>query len=174
MANNIVQLQNKEGDNIYPIAGGATQGAISKSMLEEGVFEGPEISQPSSVEFVDTVNIVDGAVTADKISASYAIVPPTDFGFSSGVGAEFFKIGKIITVSIYAANSTSAAQKSIAIPSGFEPSKSYMLPYETTDNLNNPTSYDVLYVSVGNRTINTAHNVAASRSLVASFTYLGE
>ena len=67
MNNDIVQLTDNSGNNVYPIAGGATQGSISKSMLAEGVFEGPELSPPSSLEYVRTENIVDGAVTSDKI-----------------------------------------------------------------------------------------------------------
>ena len=67
MSNKIVQLENKSGDNLYPIAGGALTGSISKTMLEEGIFEGPELSQPSSVAYVATDNIQDGAVTSDKI-----------------------------------------------------------------------------------------------------------
>ena len=67
MSNKIVQLENENGDNIYPIAGGALTGSISKTMLEEGVFEGPELSEPSTVAYVATDNIQDGAVTSDKI-----------------------------------------------------------------------------------------------------------
>lgn len=67
MSNKIVQLENEAGDNIYPLAGGALTGSISKTMLEEGVFEGPELSEPSTVAYVATDNIQDGAVTSDKI-----------------------------------------------------------------------------------------------------------
>lgn len=67
MANNIVQLTDYNDNNIYPIAGAAAQGSITKSMLEEGVFEGPELSEPSTVAYVATDNIQDGAVTSDKI-----------------------------------------------------------------------------------------------------------
>lgn len=68
MANNIVQLQDKSGDNIYPISGGTVQGAVTKGMLAEGVFEGPELSEPTDVAYVRTANIVDNAVTHDKIA----------------------------------------------------------------------------------------------------------
>lgn len=70
MANNIVQLQDKSGDNIYPISGGTVQGAVTKGMLAEGVFEGPELSEPTDVAYVRTANIVDGAVTTNKIADS--------------------------------------------------------------------------------------------------------
>jgi len=66
MANKIVQLEDRTGDNIYPIAGGTVENAVTKAMLAEGVFEGPELSSPSTVAYVRTENIVDGAVTADK------------------------------------------------------------------------------------------------------------
>lgn len=67
MNNDIVQLTDKSGNNIYPIAGGATQDSISKSMLAEGVFEGPELFPSPNEAYVRTANIVDGAVTSDKI-----------------------------------------------------------------------------------------------------------
>ena len=66
MANKIVQLEDRTGDNIYPIAGGTVEDAVTKAMLAEGVFEGPELSSPSTLAYVRTENIVDGAVTADK------------------------------------------------------------------------------------------------------------
>ena len=66
MANKIVQLEDRTGDNIYPIAGGTVEDAVTKAMLAEGVFEGPELSSPSNIAYVRTENIVDGAVTADK------------------------------------------------------------------------------------------------------------
>lgn len=78
MANNIVQLQDKNGDNVFPIAGGATQGAVTKAMLDEGVFEGSTLSTPSSVAYVATDNIQDGAVTAAKASF-------TNFSFNTPV-----------------------------------------------------------------------------------------
>ena len=73
MANNIVQLQDKSGDNIYPISGGTVQGAVTKGMLAEGVFEGPELSEPTDVAYVRTANIVDNAVTTGKIADSAVI-----------------------------------------------------------------------------------------------------
>lgn len=68
MANNIVQLTDYNDNNIYPIAGAAAQGSITKTMLAEGVFEGPELSEPSSVAYVAEDNIQDDAVTTDKIA----------------------------------------------------------------------------------------------------------
>ena len=74
MSNKIVQLENESGDNLYPIAGGALTGSISKTMLEEGIFAGPELSEPSSVAYVATDNIQDGAVTSDKIDFTTSTV----------------------------------------------------------------------------------------------------
>lgn len=72
MNNDIVQLTDKNGNNVFPIAGAATQDSISKSMLEEGVFEGTELFPAPSEAYVRTENIVDGAVTPAKItSATY-------------------------------------------------------------------------------------------------------
>lgn len=73
MSNNIVQLTDYNDNNIYPIAGAAAQGSITKSMLEEGVFEGPELSEPSTVAYVSTDNIQDGAVTAAKLGNDVGI-----------------------------------------------------------------------------------------------------
>lgn len=67
MNNDIVQLTDKNGNNVFPIAGAATQDSISKSMLEEGVFEGPELFPAPAEAYVRTNDIVDGAVTSDKI-----------------------------------------------------------------------------------------------------------
>ena len=73
MSNKVVQLENESGDNLYPIAGGALTGSISKTMLEEGIFEGTELSQPSNVAYVATANIQDGAVTAAKLGNDVGI-----------------------------------------------------------------------------------------------------
>lgn len=67
MNNDIVQLTDKNGNNVYPVAGAATQDSISKSMLEEGVFEGPELFPAPAEAYVRTADIVDDAVTSDKI-----------------------------------------------------------------------------------------------------------
>lgn len=68
MSNKIVQLENEDGDNLYPLAGGALTGSISKTMLEEGVFEGPELTEPNTVAYVAEGNIQDDAVTTSKIA----------------------------------------------------------------------------------------------------------
>lgn len=54
MANNIVQLKDKDGNKIFPVA-------ISDISVKD------VLSQPSDITYVDTQNIVDGAVTSDKI-----------------------------------------------------------------------------------------------------------
>ena len=86
MSNKIVQLENEAGDNIYPLAGGALTGSISKTMLEEGVFEGPELSKPSSVAYVATDNIQDGAVPSAKIASG--VVPQILSGTSAPIVAQ--------------------------------------------------------------------------------------
>lgn len=68
MNNDIVQLTDKNGNNVFPIAGAATQDSISKSMLEEGVFEGPELFPAPTGAYVRTNDIVDDAVTTSKIA----------------------------------------------------------------------------------------------------------
>ena len=68
MSDRIVQLQDRNDDNIYPVAGAATQGSITKAMLAEGVFEGAEISNPGNIAYVSTSAIQDEAVTTAKIA----------------------------------------------------------------------------------------------------------
>lgn len=102
MANNIVQLKDYSDNNVYPIAGAATQGSITKAMLEEGIFEGQELSQPSSVAYVATDNIqtsavttpkiADGAVTSDKIDSAtmdWSSIQP-----STGYSVAFTRVDK--------------------------------------------------------------------------------
>lgn len=117
MNNDIVQLTDKSGNNIYPIAGGATQDSISKAMLAEGVFEGPELFPSPNEAYVRTDNIVDGAVTSDKIdwttlgyqsarlstqttvtsTAAYEQMPVTGLAITidGPVGAKYLVIGAI-------------------------------------------------------------------------------
>ena len=68
MANNIVQLTDYDNNNIYPIAGAAAQGSITKAMLDEGVFVGAELSDPGLTAYVATADIQDSAVTTAKIA----------------------------------------------------------------------------------------------------------
>lgn len=70
MADRVIQLQDKEGDNVYPLAGGFINDGITKAMLAEGVFEGETLSTPTDVDYVATDNIQDGAVTAAKIATA--------------------------------------------------------------------------------------------------------
>lgn len=114
MANNIVQLQNKNSENIYPIAGGTTQGAVTKAMLNEGVFEGPELVAPGSVNTVATANIQDEAittakihdlaVTTDKVAGNAVTSDKIDFTTydwtGGGGGVSLHAFGKIVTVTL--------------------------------------------------------------------------
>lgn len=127
MANNIVQLTDYNDNNIYPIAGAAAQGSITKSMLEEGVFEGPELSEPSTVAYVATDNIQDGAVTSDKIdyqTLSGSTVTLTS-GYAFGTEPIAVKKGGIVffntavqTPVISAVNNTTVA---FTLPEGWRP-----------------------------------------------------
>lgn len=65
MTQQIVQLVDKDGNDIFPVSAGNGEVKI-----------GETLSQPTSVEYVDTDNIVDGAVTADKIDFT-TFVPQT-------------------------------------------------------------------------------------------------
>ena len=103
MSNNIVQLTDYNDNNIYPIAGAAAQGSITKTMLEEGVFEGPELSEPSTVAYVATDNIQDGAVTSDKIDSttfgSLVLVTPLNQSTTWSGGGEYELLSGTITLS---------------------------------------------------------------------------
>lgn len=68
MSNNIVQLTDYNDNNIYPIAGAAAEGSITKTMLDEGVFVGAELSDPGNIAYVGTADIQDSAVTTAKIA----------------------------------------------------------------------------------------------------------
>ena len=68
MSNNIVQLTDYNDNNIYPIAGAAAEGSITKTMLDEGVFVGAELSDPGNTAYVGTADIQDSAVTTAKIA----------------------------------------------------------------------------------------------------------
>ena len=53
MANNIVQLQDKNSDNLFPIAGGMAANSITTQMVQDGA--------------VTTAKIANNAVTSDKV-----------------------------------------------------------------------------------------------------------
>ena len=112
MSNKIVQLENEAGDNIYPLAGGALTGSISKTMLEEGVFEGPELSEPSSVAYVATDNIQDGAVTSDKIDWTTQTIDLTSLAVI--LGFENLRL-----------NGSGSYTETIQLPSSLYPDKGY-------------------------------------------------
>ena len=59
MTQQIVQLVDKDGNDIFPVSAGNGEVKI-----------GETLSQPTSVEYVDTDNIVDGAVTENKLDFS--------------------------------------------------------------------------------------------------------
>lgn len=76
-------------------------------MLDEGIFEGQVLSQPSNVAYVATDNIQDGAVTAAKIASG---VIPT-------VNNATLTIQKNGTnVATFTANSSTNATANITVP----------------------------------------------------------
>ena len=126
MNNDIVQLTDKSGNNIYPIAGGATQDSISKSMLAEGVFEGPELFPSPNEAYVRTANIVDGAVTSDKID--WATLEPTNYAADA-------------TISLGSYNSNT--QQMLLYPNG---DVIINITINTANALTADTPYDVCYL----------------------------
>ena len=74
MSNNIVQLTDYNDNNIYPIAGAAAEGSITKTMLDEGVFVGAELSDPGNIAYVGTADIQDNAVTAPKLGIPCPVI----------------------------------------------------------------------------------------------------
>lgn len=75
MAKKIVQLIDKDGNDIYPVSAGNGQVKI-----------GHTIDDPTSLEYIDTDNIVDGAVTSEKIdfTTSTMTLEFTHDGYSVG------------------------------------------------------------------------------------------
>ena len=133
MSNKIVQLENESGDNLYPIAGGALTGSISKTMLEEGVFEGPELSEPSSVAYVATDNIQDNAVTSDKIDYTTLNIDLTDYKTATVTAvsrATAKTFGKLVQLNITVTTSTLSAGGTYTL---FEGLPNSLRPSETTN-----------------------------------------
>lgn len=64
MANNIVQLQDKQGNNIFPIAGSMAGDSVTTQMLQDGA--------------VTTDKIATGAVTADKLDPALSTYSTTE------------------------------------------------------------------------------------------------
>lgn len=50
MANNIVQLQDKAGNNIFPIAGGMAADSITTAMLQDGAVTGGKIGESAWIK----------------------------------------------------------------------------------------------------------------------------
>ena len=127
MSNKIVQLENEAGDNIYPLAGGALTGSISKTMLEEGVFEGPELSEPSSVAYVATDNIQDGAVTSDKIDWTTQTIDLTSLAPASSERVYATVRGKFVILGFenLRLNGSGSYTETIQLPSSLYPDKGY-------------------------------------------------
>lgn len=63
MANIVTQLQNKDGDNLYPLAGGMAADSITTAMIQDGA--------------VTTGKIAAGAVTSDKTNFTVSDVAAT-------------------------------------------------------------------------------------------------
>lgn len=138
MANRIVQLQDRNGDNVFPIAGGTTQGAVTKSMLDEGVFEGPELSEPSTVAYVATDNIQDGAVTASKTNfRTFGSVSHKRSTTAVALAANVWTTIGTITIP---ANSTSIITASVRIPSVTAAGMFYLMIVSADGTITNGTS----------------------------------
>lgn len=139
MNNDIVQLTDKNGNNVFPIAGAATQDSISKSMLEEGVFEGPELFPAPAEAYVRTNDIVDDAVTSDKLDWSDIITVytnPSDVfeaGYTTTTGVfMFWKLGKLCGIQRVAFDShnVSAGGEVVAtLKPAFRPINTTVRPY---------------------------------------------
>ena len=98
MANNIVQLTDDSGNDVFPIAGGMANDSVTKAMLAEGVFEGDVLSTPTDVDYVSTNNIQDGAVTNAKIANNAVKSQNVDFttlSFSDN-GVTYNAFGKLV------------------------------------------------------------------------------
>ena len=102
MSDRIVQLKDRSSNNIFPIAGGTTQGAVTKSMLDEGVFEGQVLSIPSNTAYVSTSAIQDGAVTTAKIADLNVTTAKLATGAVTSDKIDWTTLNKIHTLSVTA------------------------------------------------------------------------
>ena len=69
MTDRIVQLQDRSSNNVFPIAGGTTQGVITKAMFsDDAAFVDSTIGTISSTAYVSNANIQDYAITTPKIN----------------------------------------------------------------------------------------------------------
>ena len=75
MSDTIVQLEDTNGNNIYPMAGGMAPSSVSTAMVANGAVTGAANSDASvdtsnskvALNTIGTPNLRDGAVTSDKI-----------------------------------------------------------------------------------------------------------
>lgn len=109
MANNIVQLTDDSGNDVFPIAGGMAANSVTKAMLAEGVFEGETLSTPTDVDYVATDNIQDGAVTNAKMAceASHTAKGFSNISVANNTGVNVAQLnvpaGSVVIVSGYIA-----------------------------------------------------------------------
>lgn len=63
MANKITQLVNKDGDNLYPLAGGILSDSVATDMIQDGAVTSDKIDSATIVNS----NIADNTITLDKL-----------------------------------------------------------------------------------------------------------
>jgi hypothetical protein len=112
MANIVTQLQNKDGDNLYPLAGGMAADSVTTQMIQDGAVTSDK---------VDWTTLPTDVLDVSKISVSS--------GFSLGASMAGAKYGKIVILSVNVGTPslTSSLQEGIELPSGWHP---------TADNVN--------------------------------------
>ena len=94
--------------------------------VEDAAFVGSVLSTPSSVAYVATDNIQDGAVTSDKIDYETFTLAPGDVSMGS---TRSIRIGNIIIINIQTANHHIALNETYGtVPSEYRPSGPIIVP----------------------------------------------
>lgn len=68
MANKIVQLQNKDGDNIFPVSAGLASDSVTTDMIQDGAVTSDKVDFTTFDQDITTGAIANNAVTTAKIA----------------------------------------------------------------------------------------------------------
>lgn len=104
MSDIVTTLQDKDGNNIYPIAGGINGNTITAGMLQNNAIETSKVNDLAITtakiagNAITTAKVADGAITNDKIELSLIDVPIEFYNgqtYAYTVNAKLLRIGNI-------------------------------------------------------------------------------